>query len=101
MKGKAIFIGRVSQAIDLKYTAKDQKAFCRFDVAESVLGEEKPIWHKVVVWGKQAESCRALLDKGKEVFVQGRKVPKEYRKDSGEVKKYEEIHADKIGFINI
>jgi len=96
---EVLFIGRLGQNPELRYT-RYQEAVCRFNVAVSIEGSEKPCWHKIVVWGKQAELCHVFLSKGFQVFVQGRKTFREQQLDSGEIKKYEEVTADKVGFIN-
>lgn len=97
---QVLFIGRLGQNPELRYTRK-QEAVCRLNVAVPVEGSEKPQWHKVVVWGKQAELCQVFLGKGAQVFVHGRKTFREHQFDSGELKVYDEITADKVGFINL
>jgi len=96
---EVLFIGRLGQNPELRYT-KQQEAVCRLNVAVAIEGSEKPCWHKVVVWGKQAELCQVFLSKGFQVFVHGRKTFREHQLDSGEIKKYEEVTAEKVGFIN-
>lgn len=97
---EVLFLGRLGQNPELRYTRK-QEAVCRLSVAVPMEGSEKPYWHKVVVWGKQAELCQVFLGKGTQVFVQGRKTFREQLLDSGETKIFEEITADKVGFINL
>lgn len=94
---KIIFYGLLGKEPELKYT-RNQKAICHLAVAEKIDGQEKPIWHKVIVWGKQAESCQVLLKKGGNVFVQGRVIEKEFTNDEGEIKRYCEVTADKVGY---
>lgn len=97
---QVLFIGRLGQNPELRYT-RNQEAVCRLNVAVPVEGSEKPYWYKVVVWGKQAELCQVFLGKGIQVFVQGHRTFREHQLESGEIKKYEEITADKVGFINL
>lgn len=94
---QVIFYGHLGKEPELKYT-RNQKAICHLAVVERIEGEEKPIWHKVIVWGKQAESCQVLLKKGGNVFVRGRIFEKEFRNEQGELKKYKEVTADKVGY---
>jgi len=44
------------------------------DVRKSAAGERQELteWHRVVVWGKQAEDCTRYLTKGRTVLVEGR-----------------------------
>jgi single-strand DNA-binding protein len=93
-----LFLGRLGKEPDLRYT-KELKPVCVLSVATTNEAEQKTDWHRVVVWGKQAELCNLYLKKGKEVFVQGRKVLREFETSDG-VKKYEEILASLIGFSN-
>lgn len=94
------FMGRLGRKPDLRYTPKSEPV-CNFSVAIYQGKEAPPIWKKVVVWGKQAELCSVQLDKGKEIFVQGRPIEKSFKTDSGELKTYTEINARVVGFTNI
>lgn len=97
---RELFIGRLGRNPDLRYT-KNQKAVCYLSVAETNEKDKQTVWHKVVVWGKQAELCNLYLQKGKEVFVQGKRELKEFMTSEGNLKKYEEVKADLIGFSNL
>ncbi len=101
MTEKIIFLGKLATKPLIKALKNGTKKICTFDVVETISGESKPKWHKVVVWDKQADGCNIILDKGKEVFVQGRVIYQEYVNSSGELKKYEEIYVDKIGFVTL
>ncbi len=93
---RILIYGRVGQRPELRYTAKHE-AVCNFSVAESIPGSEAPKWHKVVVWGRQAELCSAQLNKGYQVFARGRNVECEFKTKEGVDKKYTELRADLIG----
>lgn len=95
-----LFIGRLGKDPELKYT-KNQNPVCYLSVAENDKKEQKTTWHKVVVWGKQAELASQYLKKGNEVFVQGRKEVKFYHAKNDDVKSYEEVNARLIGFSNL
>jgi single-strand DNA-binding protein len=96
-KNHILISGRLGQNPDLKYTRR-QEPVCYFSVAEKVKGSDKPLWHKVIVWGRQAEGCKAILSKGTEVFVRGRIFDREFKNEKGELKKYKEVNADLVGF---
>lgn len=57
--------------------------------------QEKTEWHRVVLWGKQAEVLSEYLVKGKQVYVEGRLQTRMWEKD-GEKKYTTEIRADHI-----
>lgn len=97
---KELFLGRLGKEPELRYT-KDQKPVCHLSVATTNEIEKKTVWNKVVVWGKQAELCNLYLKKGSEIFVQGRKSLKEFPTEEGEIKKYVEVNASLVGFLNL
>ncbi len=56
----------------------DGRAVCNFTIATTINyknkeGEKEEItdWHKIAVWGKQAESFAEKLNKGSKVYVEG------------------------------
>ena len=102
MKGTSIklFVGKLGKKPDLRYT-RNQKPVCYLSVATTNEKEKKTDWQKVVVWGKQAELCNLYLDKGKDVFIQGRKELKEFVTSEGDERKYFEINASLVGFSNL
>ena len=40
-------------------------------------------WHNVVVFGRQAENCAQFLDKGRQVYVEGRLQTRKYQDKDG------------------
>ncbi|MEX0799518.1 MAG: single-stranded DNA-binding protein [Bacteriovoracaceae bacterium] len=92
-----LFMGRLGKNPQLKYT-QTQKPVCHFSVAVNKDDEERPTWHKVVVWGKQAELASQYLKKGCEVLVRGRKELKSFKTKEGLMKSYEEVNAGLVGF---
>jgi single-strand DNA-binding protein len=43
--------------------------------------QERPEWHRLVVWNKQAEIAAEYLKKGQQVFVEGRLKTRNWEKD--------------------
>ena len=61
--------------------------------------QEKTEWHRVVVWGKQAEMCGKYLSKGSKAFVTGEIETRSWDDDKG-VKRYTtEIVAQSVRFV--
>ena len=55
-------------------------------------------WHRVVVWGENAENCQKYLSKGRQVYVDGRIQTRSYDKDG--IKHYvTEIVAERVVFL--
>lgn len=83
---KVILIGRLGQDPELKY-APNGTAVASLNLATSEVKmkdgkrEEKTEWHRVIVFGKQAESCKKYLAKGRQVFVEGRLQTRSWEKD--------------------
>ena len=95
-----IFLGRLRTEPELRYTQK-QKPVCYLSVAVNDNPGNKAVWHKVVIWGKQAELAKQYLKKGNEIFVQGRKQVKSFMTSEGFAKKYQEVRAKLVGFSNL
>ena len=53
---------------------------------------------RVVVWGKQAESCKQYLTKGRLVFVEGRLIYRSWEQD-GKTRSTLEVRADRVQFL--
>lgn len=61
-------------------------------------GEEQTEWHRVTVFGKQAEACARYLSKGRQVYVEGRLHTSSYEKN-GEKRYSTEIIAERVQFL--
>ena len=60
--------------------------------------QERTEWHRVTVWGKQAEHCKKFLEKGRQVYVEGRLQTSSYEQDG--IKKYStEVVAQTVQFL--
>jgi single-strand DNA-binding protein len=54
----------------------------------------------VVVWGRQAETCRDYLSKGAPVFVEGRLQLDQWEGPEGEKKSRLRVRADRVQFLS-
>jgi len=55
--------------------------------------------HRIVVWGRQAETCQQYLAKGRQVYIEGRLQTRSYEDREG-VKRYAtEIVAQQVQFL--
>jgi single-strand DNA-binding protein len=75
---RAILVGRLGRDPETRYTSAGQ-AVCNFTLATDETykdrnGErqKRTEWHRIVVWGKQAEIAQQYLHKGSLIFVQKR-----------------------------
>ena len=58
--------------------------------------QEKTEWHRVILWGKQAESLKEYLTKGKQIYVEGRLQTRQWDDKDGNKRYTTEIKADRI-----
>ena len=59
---------------------------------------EEVCFIRVVVWGKQAESCKQYLTKGRPVFVEGRLIYRSWEQE-GKTRSTIEVRADRVQFL--
>jgi single-strand DNA-binding protein len=94
-------IGRLGADPELKQTPSG-RAVCNMSVAtDEYAGKDQPKrteWHRVTVWGEQAESCAKFLAKGREVCVQGRLQTRSWEKD-GQKHYATDVVADRVVFL--
>jgi single-strand DNA-binding protein len=60
--------------------------------------QEKTEWHRVVIFGKQAENCGKYLKKGRSVYVEGSLQTRSWD-DNGQKRYTTEIVAKNVQFI--
>lgn len=92
-----VICGRLGKTPELKYSKNKQVPMCFLDVAEKKVNQDEATWHRVIVWGEQAEFCHARLKTGVEFFVQGQKQKRSYIDKDGQTHEIEEIKARLIG----
>lgn len=102
---KAILIGRLGKDPDLRYTPSG-KAIATFSLAttERWTGQdgqrqESTTWHNIVAWGKQAETIKEYLFKGREVYLEGRIANRSYEDKEGNKKYISEVVVQNFSFI--
>ena len=61
----------------------------------------KTEWHKVVIFGKQAENCNQYLSKGSKVYVEGKITTRSWDDEKTGTKRYStEINANSVQFLS-
>lgn len=96
---KVILVGRLGRDPETRYTGGGQ-AVANFSLATDETykdrnGErqKRTEWHKIVVWGKQAEIAQQYLKKGSLIFVEGRIQSREWQDKEGQKRTSFEIVA--------
>jgi single-strand DNA-binding protein len=99
---KCILVGNLGRDAELRYTPGGA-AVATLNLATTEVWndkqgqkQEKTEWHRVVVWGKQAESLQEYLTKGKQIYVEGRLQTRQWDDKDGNKKYTTEIKADRI-----
>lgn len=103
---KVIIVGRLGADPEIKSVGNSQSV-ARLNIAtsESWTGkdgnkQERTEWHRVVVWGRQAENCAKHLSKGRQVYVEGRLQTRSWEDSATGQKKYAtEIVASTVQFL--
>lgn len=102
---KVIILGNLGRDPELRYTAK-QTAVCTMSFATTEKQKDASgawvdhtEWHRVVVFGKQAENCSNYLKKGSTALVEGKLRTNKWQDKSGQDRYTTEIIADNVRFI--
>ena len=97
---KVILVGRLGRDPETRYTGAGQ-AVANFSLAtdESYKDrngerQKRTEWHKIVLWGKQAEIAQQYLKKGSLIFVEGRIQTREWQDKEGQKRTSFEIVAN-------
>jgi len=100
---KVILVGNLGRDAELRYTPGGAPvATLNLATTEvwndkaSGQKQEKTEWHRVVLWGKSAESLSEYLTKGKQIYVEGRLQTRKWQDKDGHDKYTTEIRGDRI-----
>lgn len=102
---KVILVGRLGVDPEIK-TVTSGQTITQFRVATSETWndrdgqrQERTEWHRVVVWGKLAEVCGRYLQKGRQVYIEGRIQTRSWDDPQGQKKYMTEIVANVVQFL--
>lgn len=99
---KVILVGNLGRDPEVRYTPGGTPV-ANFTLATNErwtdpAGEkkERTEWHRIVVWGKQAEIAGEYLRKGRQVYVEGSIQTREWTDREGNKRTTMEIRAQRI-----
>jgi single-strand DNA-binding protein len=99
---KVILVGNLGRDAELRYTPGGA-AVATINMATTEVWndkggqrQEKTEWHRVVLWGKTAESLNEYLTKGKQIYVEGRLQTRKWQDKDGQDKYTTEIRGDRV-----
>ncbi|MBI4161586.1 MAG: single-stranded DNA-binding protein [Acidobacteria bacterium] len=99
---KVILIGNLGRDPEVRHT-QNGTLVANFPMAttEGWTGkdgqkQERTEWHRIVVWGKQAEVCGQYLTKGRQVFVEGSLQTRSWEDRDGNKRYTTEVRANRV-----
>ncbi len=102
---KVILLGNLGRDPETRYTTGGD-AVCNLNIATSEQwkdksGEkqERTEWHRVVLFGRQAEIAGEYLKKGRSVYIEGRLQTRKYTDKDGVEKYSTEVVGDRMQLI--
>jgi len=103
---KVLLIGNLTRPPELRYTPSgtavaDLRLAVNNDyTTQSGERRQEASFLTVIVWGKQAESCSEYLDKGSEIFVEGRLQVRDWEGKDGQKRTSTEVVAQRVQFMS-
>ena len=101
---RVLLCGRLGKDPEVRFIGSG-KAVCTLSLATDErwtdgagAKQQRTEWHRMQVWGKQAEACGQYLAKGRQVLVEGALRTRTYEKN-GETRHATEVVAQRIEFV--
>ena len=102
---KVIIVGNLGRDPELRYTAQGTPV-CTFSVATNEKRKDRngemqdhTTWFRITLWNRQAETASQYLQKGRQVYIEGRLRVEEYVDRDGKPRHSLEVHATDMQFI--
>ncbi|MBK5296497.1 MAG: single-stranded DNA-binding protein [Vicinamibacteria bacterium] len=99
---KVILVGNLGRDAELRYTPGGA-AVATLNMATTETWndkegqrQEKTEWHRVILWGKQAETLNQYLQKGKQIYVEGRLQTRQWDDKDGNKRYTTEVRGDRV-----
>jgi single-strand DNA-binding protein len=99
---KIMLIGNLGRDAEMKYS-NNGTPLLEFSIATNEKWndrsggmQEHTQWFRITLWGRQAETLKQYLTKGKQVFVDGRLRAREWTDKEGKTRTSLEVRADTI-----
>ena len=104
---KVIVIGNLGANPVIRALPNSEQNVANFSVATTErftdrkgAKQERTDWHRIVAFGRLADTCERFLSKGRQVYVEGRLTTRQYEAKDGSGKRYwTEIVASQIRFL--
>lgn len=103
---KVILIGHLGADPELRYTPSGNRAVCNLRIATTEVykdkngqKQEQTEWHRITVWGDQAENCNKYLAKGRLIYVEGKLQTRSWDDKDGVTKYSTDVIAERVKFL--
>jgi single-strand DNA-binding protein len=99
---KVILVGNLGRDAELRYTpggaAVATLNLATTEVFKDREGQRKEDtqWHRVILWGKTAETLQDYLTKGKQIYVEGKLQTRKWKDKDGNDKYTTEVRGDRV-----
>jgi len=102
---KIILVGNLGRDPELRYTAQGTPV-CSFSMATNERRKDRngemqdhTTWFRITLWNRMAETASQYLQKGKQVYIEGRLRVEEYIDRDGKPRHSLEVFATDMHFI--
>jgi single-strand DNA-binding protein len=102
---RIILVGNLGRDPELRYTAQGTPV-CTFSMATNERRKDRngemqdhATWFRVTLWNRQAETASQYLQKGRQVYIEGRLRVEEYIDRDGKPRQSLEVTATDMQFI--
>ena len=99
---KVILVGNLGRDPEVRYT-QNGNAVANINLAtnevwndKSGQRQERTEWHRIVVWGKQAEIAKEYLSKGRQIYVEGSLQTRQWEDKDGQKRYTTEIRCQRF-----
>lgn len=99
---KVILVGNLGRDAELRYTpggaAVATLNMATTEVYKDREGQKKEDtqWHRVILWGKTAETLQDYLTKGKQIYVEGKLQTRKWKDKDGNDRYTTEVRGDRV-----
>ena len=99
---KVILVGNLGRDAELRYTpggaAVSTLNLATTEVFKDREGQKKEDtqWHRVILWGKTAETLQDYLTKGKQIYVEGKLQTRKWKDKEGNDRYTTEVRGDRV-----
>jgi single-strand DNA-binding protein len=106
MVNKVILIGNLGADPELRSTQGGQPvASLRLATTDKFKDrdgnmQERTEWHRITVWGRQAETVHQYCKKGKQLYIEGRLQTRKWQDKEGKDQYTTEVVADNVRFLS-